>query len=189
MIACPRVSGKKFDGTKVNRAVRNHMVGHQLQHNHRFDACTFCCKANCKMSVVVEGKDRLILGNYTALPCDTHLGDDNPTAVNLLCPSTMVHTNYTAYPSFVPFLYKVCKEATKAYTTLLSIPYWCHCWCKIFIWSCNIKSHYDNLHFDLFEEDKEIFRGYMKWEVDGSGSERESVLNKFNSRKRMADSW
>ena len=142
--------------------------------------------ADCKMAGVVEGKDRLLLGNYTALPRDNRLGDDNPTAVNLLRPSTMVHPNCTTYPSFVPFQYKVCNKTTKEYPAL-NMPYRCHR-CKLFIWSYNIKSHYENLHSDLFEEDKERFRGYMEWEVDGSGSERESVLNKFNSRKRKADS-
>ena len=100
--------------------------------------------------------------------------------IDLLRPSTMVHPNCLVFSKIAPFKYFACNKTAKDYPAL-NMPYKCHR-CNIFIWSDNIRSHYERLHPNIWAEDQNRFREYMHWEAEGDKT-KICVLANFNKKE------
>ena len=90
IIAGPTVSSSTYNKTKVNRLIRNHMASHQLMNEYSDDCCAFCCKAGCKLSVALEGRDTMKICDFKPVTDPRYKA---PAMVNCIITATVVCPN------------------------------------------------------------------------------------------------
>ena len=117
------------DENELQRALRNHMAAHQLKSPQLMgnnEPCAFCCRScHAVVQVARKNKKQII---------------DEKAAV---LPKTKVLPNCQTYPSISPFTFKFLK-AVKTYPSTNTLVF-CEK-CDDFIWSYNMKNHYNAMH-------------------------------------------
>ena len=87
------IGKKNYDATKMHRALRNHMAGHQvIVLKYDYEPCAFCCFPGCKVTVESTSRQtKNVVGKQAAIRF-----------------GAMLYPNCKTYPSIRPFAYMFC---------------------------------------------------------------------------------